>query len=447
MTLLRLLLMLATVSGAAVAWAADDLDTLLQEVRQAQSATQALSREREQRFLAERDRQRQRVGEAKAALAREETRSAELHRQLDANAAALAKARSALQAQAGDLAELTGVVRQSAGALRAELHDSLISGQLPGREAGLLSLGQDDTLPTVKDIERLWLALQEEMTQSAKVASFRAPVVAPDGTRGQALVTRVGPFDATSGERFLRYLPESEAYAELARQPAGRYRSLAWALQHAATGPLPMAVDPTRGAVLGLYLKMPDALERLRQGGLVGYVILALGAIGMALAAQRLGYLGVVGVRMRRQLARPQEPRLDNPLGRVLVAADARQNTPVELIEGRLDEAILRETPPLEWGRGALKLLAAVAPMLGLLGTVTGMIATFQAISLYGTGDPKLMASGISQALVTTLLGLTVAIPLLFLHSVVVARSRTLVQVLEEQGASAIARSLEQDSR
>ena len=111
----------------------------------------------------------------------------------------------------------------------------------------------------------------------------------------------------------------------------------------------------------------------------------------------------------------------------------------LDTLELKLDEAILRETPALERWQGLIKLLAAVAPLLGLLGTVTGMIATFQAITQYGTGDPKMMADGISQALVTTVLGLVAAIPLLFLHSLVAARSKALIQLLEQQSAGLIA--------
>jgi biopolymer transport protein ExbB len=130
----------------------------------------------------------------------------------------------------------------------------------------------------------------------------------------------------------------------------------------------------------------------------------------------------------------------DNPLGRVLAVAEKSGMEDTDNLELLLDEAITREVPVLEKGLAIIKLIAAIGPLLGLLGTVTGMIVTFQTISLYGSGDPKLMAEGISQALVTTVQGLCVAIPLLFLHSIVASRSRTLVQILDEQTAGLISR-------
>ena len=89
----------------------------------------------------------------------------------------------------------------------------------------------------------------------------------------------------------------------------------------------------------------------------------------------------------------------------------------------------------MDWGVSWIKFVAAVAPLLGLLGTVIGMIETFQAITLFGTGDPKQMAGGISQALITTMLGLMVAAPLLGLYTYISDRVNTLIQVVEEKGS------------
>ena len=98
-----------------------------------------------------------------------------------------------------------------------------------------------------------------------------------------------------------------------------------------------------------------------------------------------------------------------------------------------LDETINNEASRLYLGLTTLTVFAAVTPLLGLLGTVTGMIETFQSISLYGTGDPKLMSSGISQALITTQLGLAVAIPLLLFHSMLQGKAAKMVEVLESE--------------
>ena len=142
---------------------------------------------------------------------------------------------------------------------------------------------------------------------------------------------------------------------------------------------------------------------------ILGGPFLALAVLGLLIVVQRLVYLSLVQRRVRCQLGDPESLCDDNPLGRVLAAGKALHADDIETLEMQLDEAILRELPPLTRGQSLVKLLAAVAPLLGLLGTVTGMIVTFQSISLFGTGDPKLMASGISQALVTTGLGLSVS--------------------------------------
>lgn len=132
-----------------------------------------------------------------------------------------------------------------------------------------------------------------------------------------------------------------------------------------------------------------------------------------------------------------------NPLGRVMMAYDESKNKDGDTVELKLDEAILRESPKLEVGLNFLKLAAGIAPLLGLLGTVTGMIKTFQAMMIYGTGDPQLMAGGISEALVTTMLGLIAAIPLLILHSFCSSLARGVQGTLEEQSAGIVARHVE----
>ena len=183
-------------------------------------------------------------------------------------------------------------------------------------------------------------------------------------------------------------------------------------------------------------------MERIQQGGFIGYVILVLGAIGLLIVIWRFFVLTALGARIRKQL-RSEEPDTGNPLGRVMQACIDDRDKDVETMELKLDEAIAKETPRIEYGLSFIKILAAVAPLLGLLGTVTGMIQTFQAITLFGTGDPKLMAGGISTALVTTVMGLVVAIPLVLLHSYLSGKSNALIQILDEQSIGLVARHAE----
>jgi biopolymer transport protein ExbB len=197
-------------------------------------------------------------------------------------------------------------------------------------------------------------------------------------------------------------------------------------------------VDPSRGAILNLFLQMPTLMERINQGGIVGYIIILLGFVGVGIAVERITRLTLTWRAVKDQLASGQASG-DTPLGRVWAAYQSNNSADVETLELKLDDAILKEMPALEKHLSLLKLLSGVAPLMGLLGTVTGMILTFQAITLFGTGDPKLMAGGISQALITTVLGLVVAIPILLLHSVAATRSREIVQILEEQATGMIA--------
>jgi biopolymer transport protein ExbB len=205
-----------------------------------------------------------------------------------------------------------------------------------------------------------------------------------------------------------------------------------------------MSIDPSRGSILGLLVQTPSLLERVDQGGLIGYIIVVIAFVGLLLVIGRMLILARVAHRVRLQ---KQSAKGDpgNPLGRVLAVYEANQEMNSEALELKLDEAILKETPPLERGLTTIKVLSVIAPLLGLLGTVTGMIRTFQAITLFGTGDPKLMAGGISQALVTTVLGLLTAIPLVLLHSLVRDRSKALTQLLDEQAAGLVAERAERE--
>jgi len=422
---------------------AGPLDELLKEVKQARQQEAKLDRQREAEFRAARERQAQLLAEAKARLAAEQARSEELRRRFDENEKRLAEAEETLQRRQGDLGELFGVVRQVAGDVAGVLDGSLVSAQYPGRGKALLEMSRQKALPTIPELENLWMQMLHEMAESGKVVRYTDAVVEADGTEKRQEVVRVGVFDAVAGGRFLRYLPETDQLLVLPRQPARRYTEMAKALQAARQGLVPMAVDPSRGAILNVLVQMPTLKERVEQGRTVGYVIIGLAAFGLLLALYRLAALGLVSLRVKAQLRQPEEPRGSNPLGRVLLAWAENRDTDLETLERKIDEAVVKEVPRLQRGLSIIKILAVMAPLLGLLGTVTGMIQTFQSITLFGTGDPKLMAGGISQALVTTVLGLAAAIPLTFLHALVASRSRALVQILEEQSAGIIARQAE----
>ncbi len=422
------------------AWAGyQNLDQLLLDVKQRQINERKINKVREAEFLTEKQTQQQLLKSAQAELAKQERLSSQLKEQLESNEELLTKFAAQLKERSGELGELFGVARQAAGDLRADLINSMVSAQFPDRAEQLDSMIENKALPTIDQLENLWFTLQQEMTESGKVVRFKREIQLADGNRQEADIIRIGSFNAIANNSYLRYSPETKILVSLARQPASKYLDLLESFSNDTSGLAPIAVDPTRGVMLSMLIQTPDTQERIQQGGVVGYIILALGAIGFLYAILRLIILAVTGHKMKQQM-HAETASDNNPLGRVLSATEKNTAEDTATLELILDEAITREVPSLEKGLSMIKLFAAVAPLLGLLGTVTGMIATFQSISLFGTGDPKLMADGISQALVTTMLGLCVAIPLLFLHNLVASRSKSLVQILDEQSAGIMSR-------
>jgi len=419
-----------------------DLTQLLRQVQASQGLEGKINQQREAQFLVDTQKQQALVDEAQQEFEKHNAIFQALKVQVERNEAELAQSEVLLKENTGDLAQLLTVVKQVAGDVKINLDNSLISAQFPQRSETLDRIAKTKALPTIDQIETLWVTLQQEMTESGKIVYFQSEILNTAGQVQTSKVIRIGNFNALANGQYLRYLPETGKLVTLARQPESHYQQMAENMAQATDGQVDIGIDPTRGVILSLLIQTPDSIERIKQGGVVGYVILVMGSLGFIFAIYKLVLLWRTGQKMTAQMQHSKASD-DNPLGRVILAASQSNEQESDNLELLLDEAITREVPALESGLSMIKLLAAVAPLLGLLGTVTGMIATFQAISLFGTGDPKLMANGISQALVTTMLGLCVAIPLLFLHSIVASRSRMLIQILDEQTAGLLTRRLE----
>lgn len=418
----------------------ETMEKLLEITKTDSITTGMINEEREKKFLSARNRQRALLEEAKIRLNQEEERSVRLQQEFEDNEKVLEDIGETLRIRIGNFGELFGVVRQVAGEAIATVKNSLVSIQYPGREGSLAVLAETRNLPSIDQMKGLIVTMLEEMTKSGNVERFNSQVILPGGSISDAEVVRVGVFNAITENFFLKFIPETQSLQVLARQPARRFRSLADDLFDLVDGYTTMAVDPSRGQILGLLIQAPGIGERVNQGGLVGYFIIFIGLMGLILSGWRLKLLKDESDAINRQLKSDQASD-DNALGRILSVFDQNQHIDPESLELKIDEAILREVPKLEKFHSIIKVFAAVAPLLGLLGTVVGMIVTFQALTLFGTGDPKLMAGGISQALVTTMLGLIVAIPLVFLHSVLTSWSGSLIEIIEEQSAGLIARN------
>ena len=422
------------------------LEQLLAITENDSQVSNVINNQREEKFLAARDRQQLLLDQAKARLDQEEKRSIRLQKQFEDNEKILEDIQETLRIRIGNFGELFGVVRQVAGEAIAVIKNSIVSLQFPNREKILTGLAETRGIPSIQQMHDLKVELLREMSQSGQVQRFQKQVVLPGGSIVDAEIVRVGVFNAITENFFLQFVPDTQSLQVLARQPARRYQSMAEDLFTLDTGYTTMAVDPSRGQILSLLIQAPGLGERINQGGLVGYFIIFIGLIGLLMSLWRLFILRRDGQAINEQLTTETISR-DNALGRILSVHSAQDAMETEALELKIDEAILKEVPRLEKYHSIIKVFAAVAPLLGLLGTVVGMIVTFQALTLFGTGDPKLMAGGISQALVTTMLGLIVAIPLVFLHSVLTSWSGTLIEVLEEQSAGLIARHAERPNR
>jgi biopolymer transport protein ExbB len=435
-------------AAPALAQNAMSMDELLRAVEQGRVKDNQENKEREKRFRAAGADQDRLLREARAEKTAQEKRSERLEAIAEKNKEEIAKLDAELNIRLGDLKELFGVMQQVAGDARTRFDTSLTSVQYPDRVAFLEGLakkiGSGNQLPSLNDIDRLWFELQREMTESGKVVKFTTPVMTVDGKETSMEVARVGLFNIVADGKYLIF--EDGDLAELPRQPeAGRFTGSTSDLLSSDGGMVRFGIDPTLGGVLKTYVARPNLVERIQQGGLVGYLINALGIVGLLISIERMIVLGAASQKVTAQLA-TETPNSNNALGRVLSVYVNNKATDTETLELKLSEAIFKETPALNRALLFIKIISVVAPLMGLLGTVTGMIQTFQAITLYGTGDPKLMAGGISQALVTTVLGLTVAIPMVLLHTLVSGRSKRIVQVLQEQSAGIIAEHAESNS-
>ena len=429
--------------------AAGSMGELLQQIERGQARDSTEAREREARFAADRNQQQNLLNQARAERTRQERNSERLEQLFEDQQAEIVLAREALNERLGALKELFGVLQTVTGDAQGRFKSSLTDIQFPDRSEFLVALGGkmagSSSLASIEEIEQLWFELQREIVESGKIIRFKHDVTTANGDVVNTDVTRVGLFNIVSDGGYLEYNPVTGSIKELLRQPPqGRYTSSAVEMAEASAGDvIRFGFDGTRGGILGLLVESPTVEDRIHQGGIVGYCIIALGIIGLLIAIWRWIGLSNDSRRVSAQLKR-DSASTDNPLGRVLAAYESNKNADTETIELKLSEAALKEMPGLTKGLLFIKVVSVVAPLMGLLGTVTGMIKTFQVITLYGAGDPKLMAGGISQALMTTVLGLVVAIPMVLIHTLVSGQSRKIVNILNSQSAGIVAQHSEQ---
>lgn len=435
-----------------------DIDSLLNLVKQGQSRDNSEFNTRMKRFNADKQQQQHLLHKAENQRLSLEQESEQKEGQFAINETDITNGQERLTNRLGSLKELFGVLQQVAGDSKGIFETSLITSELNANPAIadrqiflddlIKTAGSSSQLPSIKELEQLWFEMQREMTLSGKVSSYQADVVLPTGDTVKKQVVRLGSFNAISDGNYLTFDLESQKLVELADQPGSRYNGPAADLEAAQSidGQSNFSgfwIDPSRGQLLKIMGQSAGLSERIDQGGVVGYIILSLAIIGVLLAIWRMIELTIETARMKKQM-NSDEINEDNSLGRIMKVYQQNGDADVETLELHLSEAISAEVPSLTRGINWIKIISVVAPLLGLLGTVTGMIDVFETMSLFGTGDPKLMAGGISQALITTVLGLVAAIPCVFLHTMTNNRSRALITILEERATGILARKSEQ---
>ena len=427
------------------------VEALLMLVKEGKTKEQSANADREAQFMANKNKQAEILAAEKRELARQERIADQLEAEYKKNEDILRVKEEAYQKELGSLVELFGHLQSSAGEAAVQFSGSLTSPQYGVERVDFLNnltskMSETTELPTIREIEGLWYELQREMVASGQVVSFDTTVIDVDGESSTCNVTRVGLFNAVCDGKYLEYVAATGQYAFLPRQPAGRYTKTAKNVGNADVGEqVRFGVDPTGptgGSLLANLIQTPSLAERAAQGREVGYAIIFVGLIGIGLAFWKLYSLYILGTAVRAQ-AGSKTLDVRNPLGRVLKVGEENFKKDIDTLELKLAEAIMAERPSIERGISAVRIISVVAPLAGLLGTVTGMIVTFQMITLYGTGDPKLMAGGISQALVTTVLGLLVAIPTTLLHSFTASSAKGIISVLEEQSTGILAERAE----
>ena len=427
------------------------LAALLARVRATATAEREEDAKREAEFQRAKEEQAELLRRTEAAVRSEEQQSQFLDTRYGENEVEIEVLGERLTERLGQMGELFGVVRLVATDASAQAWDSITSAGIEEERTALLDrLGRSSDLPSTEDLERLWYELQREMTEQARVVRRTLPVLTGDEDGSQKTemeVVRAGAFTAVAeGVGYLTWEAKEQRLRTLERQPPPRYRDTVSSYLQGGGGFRRLAVDPSRGTLLEALTDTPSLLERVEQGGFVGYTIIVLGLLALLLGVLRLLSLTVTGRRVDEQAARSR-PDDGNPLGRILGVYEANRKLDPETLELKLDEAVLRESSRVQRHIWVVQTISIIAPLLGLLGTVTGMIQTFQAITLFGAGDPKMMAGGISEALVTTTLGLVIAIPLVLLHALLASRTRRITDILDERSSALLAERLGEEGR
>ncbi|CAM3001978.1 MotA/TolQ/ExbB proton channel family protein [Moritella viscosa] len=416
---------------------ATPLDDLLKQVKQSNVAETKIDNEALTRFKSN-------LATQEANLAKQAKRNQTLQQQMTQlqntiagnNKLILAKQKLA-NSEKSDLDNVFSEFRRASQDLRGQLNKSPLSAILSGRSIQLSPYSEANFEPNLVAIKNLWLLFTEQMVASSKVTTTETQVTMANGSKEMLAVTQIAGFTAFTAQGPLLYQPASESYQLLPSNSADMTARIA-AFSQPQDGFVSTLIDPSAGALLERATQVRAWWQVFSDAGVVGGIIVAVGIIGMTIGLFRL--LVLTREAKKIELQKQQLNKLtDNPLGRIISVAERHERSNADELARFLDEAILAELPECRKGLGSIAVLATIAPLLGLLGTVAGMIETFQAITAYGNSDPQVLSSGISQALLTTKFGLIAAVPLMLLHSLLTSKSDSILHVIEHQSAGLLA--------
>lgn len=284
---------------------------------------------------------------------------------------------------------------------------------------------------------------------------FEGPALDMHGVEHEGTFVTFGPLawfaahtDGPAGMVIIRFGNDQPVIYPLAGKiPAGK------TIQHLATGQeAVLPVDISNGDAVKIAEARSSWIDHVKKGGFVMIPLLAVGVTALLLALWKMIELLTIRIEPGANLfdvlhhmkqgnlpaAQAAAELIPEPLALLVREAILHHDAPREHLEELMHEQVLGILPRLERHLGTLAVLGGVAPLLGLLGTVTGMIHTFQLVTLFGSGDPRLLSGGISEALVTTEFGLAIAIPVLLIHAFLARRSRTLLAALEKTAVTMV---------
>lgn len=441
----KILVLVLGIFISSTLFANTELDSLLKKVMSERSEESSLWKSRETEFLQNKNKQAQVLAAAKEELRKLEAIGNSLNKTYEAQDKKLKELNENKENVMGAFGELYGVVRQMATDFLAQVENSPTSAQQPDRLKLLRALSQSPDLPDFNQLENLWYAFHEEITLQSQTPTFKTVVTSVDGHSAEREVTRLGAFSLFTGRDFLSFQPATNKLEEYPKQPGWSYTRTLPKFAKAREGSIAnVSFDPSKGALLETLVQVPTFFERFQHGGLIGYVITTLMLIGFGVTAERILFYRKQEKLMQKQLQNWNNPDPSNPLGALIATFNKYKYSDPEVIELKLTEVILHVKPSFQRGISTIKTFAGLGPLIGLLGTVTGMIMTFQAITIFGTGDPKLMAGGISHALVATSQGLICAIPLMIAYSYVNGKYNRAMIFLNEQLAGLLAEKVRQ---